>query len=164
MQSLAEGANALQILFSPLSFMATRPRWLADVLEGLGGADGAGDAPVGGADASALGPPSAEAIVEVPVVELPEARAAQAFGRRLASEASGPASALGDSEPTAVQGHASEAAGASASLDDAAAVAGGAAGAMENVAELPGTPPAAFGALPAPPSAHSGARTRRCPS
>eukprot|EP00439_Symbiodinium_sp_Y106_P028837 s10345_g3.t1 len=123
--------------------MATRPRWLADVLEGLGGADGAGDAPVGGADASALGPPSAEAIVEVPVVELPEDRAAQAFGRRLASEASGPASALGDSEPTAVQGHASEAAGASASLDDAAAVAGGAAGAMENVAELPGTPPAA---------------------
>ena len=138
-----------------MSFMATRPRWLAAVLEGPEGADGAGDVPAGGADASALGPPSAEAIVEVPVVELPEDRAAQAFGRRLASETSGPASALGDPEPTAVQGHASEAARASASLNDAAAVAGGADGAMENVAELPGTPPAAFGALPAPPSAHS---------
>eukprot|EP00439_Symbiodinium_sp_Y106_P000804 s8228_g1.t1 len=139
--------------------MATHPRWLAAVLEGPEGADGAGNVPADSADTSALGPPSAEAIVEaiveVPVVELPEDRAAQAFGRRLASETSGPASALGDPESTAVQGHASEAAGASASLDNAAAVAGGADGAMENVAELPGTPPAAFGALPAPPSAHS---------
>ena len=70
MQSLAEGANALQILFSPLSFMATHPRWLAAVLEGPEGADGAGNVPADSADTSALGPPSAEAIVEVPVVEL----------------------------------------------------------------------------------------------
>ena len=169
MQSLAEGANALQIFSRPWGFMAARPRWLADVLEGADGDDDvtrrADRWPVGAGDEGALGSPSAEdATVEVPVVELPEDRAAQAFGRRLASEASGPASALGDSEPEEVQGHATEAAGASTSQADAAAVAGGgltlsscrdAAGAMENVAELPVTPPAAFGELPASPSAKS---------
>ena len=86
------------------SFMAARPRWRADLLAAFEADEDDDDTrradrwPAGrdddallrspAADGTLASPDDLDATVDVPVVELPADRAAQAFGRLLASEAS----------------------------------------------------------------------------
>ena len=117
--------------------MAADPRGLADLVAPLEGDAGAVRSP--GALASAE-----DAIVEVPIVELPEDRAAQAFGRRLASEAlaeSSPGDTHGPAENP--PGHSADAAGVLHAQAEDGVVAGVGLEAVEGAAmELPATPPA----------------------
>ena len=120
--------------------MAADPRGLADLVAPLEGDAGAVRSP--GALASAE-----DAIVEVPIVELPEDRAAQAFGRRLASEAlaeSSPGDTHGPAENP--PGHSADAAGVLHAQAEDGVVAGVGLEAVEGAAmELPATPPAVLG-------------------